>query len=74
MTNDEFLMTSEFPMSNDQAQRGVGGAASTPVEKDVCKPAKTRAIWNRRHLSFQLCHSLGIRHSSFVIASFAMVA
>jgi hypothetical protein len=67
MTNDEFLMTKEFPMTNDQSQRGGGFAVSTPIEEGACQRAQTRTVWHRLHSSFRLRHSLVIRHSSFVI-------
>jgi hypothetical protein len=74
MTNDEFPMTKEIPMTNDQFQREGSYQTSTPTEKVVGKRAQPRTVWHRLHLSFRLCHSLGIWNSSFVIPAFARVA
>lgn len=73
MTNDEFLMTKEIQMTNDQFLRGGGYAASTSVGKSVCKRVKIQTVWQRLHPSFGLRYSLVIRQSSFVIPLFATI-
>ena len=74
MTNDESLMTKEFPMTNDEcAGRGVC-AASTCRGKYALKRAKARAPRRRADSSLRLRHSFVIRLSSFVISSLYLVA